>query len=409
MNFRRFLHRSSTLLLLITFWSHNSASYAQDNDFNPTAAVNAITDFGWDFYKQVRQENEGKNIFYSPASISTALTMVYVGAQGQTAEQMSQVLHLPEPGLAAMDFGHIFSRLPANENENGYTLSTANKLWVSEQLQLNPSFLQSMYENFRSEVEKSNFLAPSETAQKINSWVATNTNGKIPEIIDSSMITRDMVLFLANAVYFKGQWETAFKPQFTSKQPFYLDDAREKQVLVDTMERQGNIVYGENDKVKAVKLPFKGDVAMTIILPKDGTELVAVENKLSRGFLTNLSKDFYAAPVQIFLPKFTMRSSYDLRDYLSNLGMPLAFSDGADFSGIAAGERLRISHAIHKGFVAVDEQGAEAAAATGIGVSRTSVSVPVEFRVDRPFIFVIHTKDNLPLFIGRIVNPTISE
>lgn len=406
MNYRRFLRKSSMLLLLVSLWSHNSATYAQENDVDPSSTTMAIADFGWDFYQKVRG-NEGENVFYSPASISTALTMIYVGARGSTAEEMSRVLHLPlDQGLAAMDFGPVLRQLQASENVDGYKLSTANRVWVSEQLQLNPSYLQSMKQNFQSGVEATNFLDPAQTAQTINSWVAANTNNKITEIVESSMISRDMLLFLANAIYFKGNWETRFNRNETAKQPFYLDTARLRSVEADTMHRRGKVAYGENTEVQAIKLPFKGDIAMTIILPKQAVSLESVEAKLSRPYFAKLTQGLFQRNVMVYLPKFTIHSSYDLRDTLSAMGMSQAFSNNADFSGISSQEFLKISHAIHKGFVMVNEEGAEAAAVTGIGMSRTSVTVPFEFRVDRPFIFVIHAKDDLPLFVGRIADPT---
>jgi serpin B len=375
-------------------------------------AERSVNDFAWDLYAELsRSSKADENVFFSPVSVSAAFSMLYAGAAGSTAEELSNVLRFPRDTAATAEaFGSLLSALQASDQDQDYKLAIANKMWGQEGLDFVPSYLKTLRDVLHSDLDNLDFKNVEHSMKVINGWASDNTNGKIPRIVNQDFFQGELLMVLANAVYFKGTWETEFDKQLTEKNSFYLGTDG-KNVEAEFMFRHGkNISYGEDDSVQAVHLPYRGkSIYMTVILPKEGKGLDTVEKQLSPDYLQTLIRSSYRQPVNLFLPKFKSETSYLLHENLQNMGLSLTFSNAANFSGIRSEADIKVSQAIHKAFVEVNEEGTEAAAVTVIGGVRTTSVRPEPqpklFRADRPFIYVIRTAEGAPLFIGRLSNP----
>lgn len=371
------------------------------------------TAFALDLYGALRG-TEG-NLFYSPYSISTALAMTYAGAKGDTADQMADVLHFTLPAdrlhLAENALSLDLSGRPqqaAPDVKNPFELSIANALWGQMDYIFLPEFLDLLAQNYGAGIRVVDFAASPENArQEINRWVSDQTKERIKDLIPQGVLNEMTRLVLSNAIYFKGGWLHQFKKSATEQKPFYLLDG--SSINVDMMHQSERLGYSLQDDYKAVELPYEGGgLSMLVILPDEG-RFAEVEENLNPEMLGALQDTMKFGEVDLSLPKFKFESSFTLKEPLSALGMADAFDrDKADFSGMDGRRDLFISAVLHKAFVAVDENGTEAAAATAVVMELMSAmpEEPVQFRVERPFIFLI--RDNQTgsvLFLGRVLNP----
>jgi len=376
---------------------------ADDTDTQRLAA--GMNKFGFDFYGKLRATDG--NIFFSPYSIDSALLMVYTGAAGDTAAELAATLHLPKDMTAAQTnaaVASIMASLASDDREiQGYELSVANSLWGQQGYPWLPTFLDTLAGLYAAKLHELDFVHnPEPSRQQINDWVARQTHDKIKDLIPGGAITDQTRLVLANAIYMKAKWTFPFKKEATSKQAFHL--AADKAVDVDTMHQTAHFAYGESVDWQALEMPYVGgDLAMLVILPRDASKLADVEKSLDNESLDKMRKDLKPTKVAISLPKFTIKQSLDLTATLRALKIEAAFSGNADFSGMDGHRDLFISAAVHKAFVAVDEAGTEAAAATAMEMpAREPV---VEFVADHPFVTVIyHRSSGVILFIGRVAN-----
>jgi serpin B len=367
--------------------------------------------FAFDLYQALRDEQG--NLFYSPLSISTALAMIYAGARGETERQMAQTLHfvLPQdqlhPAFNALDL-KLNRRDWDSDEEETFTLAVANSLWGQIDFQYSPAYLDLIAENYGAGLRLVDFTqeAHREGARlAINAWVSDQTQGKIEDLIQEGMLTELTRLVLANAIYFKAEWERPFL-NGTKDGKFRLLNG--DQITVQMMSRRAETNYTEGEGYQAVELPYKGgDVQMLVLLPDQG-EFEAFERSLNEELVQETLQRLARTDVKLFMPRFAYESSFSLADTLAGMGMPDPFDETrADFSGITVNPtpRLFIKHVLHKAFVAVDEMGTEAAAATA--EIAEIVSMPVTVEVDRPFIFVIVDRENdIILFLGRVLDPT---
>lgn len=363
--------------------------------------------FAFDLYQHLR-EDKG-NLFFSPASISTALAMTYAGAGGPTKTEMAQVLHfdLAEERLHG-GFGTLGEIL--NSAEKGYRLSMANRLWGAKTYPFRPEFLKTTREQYGAELAQLDFARTEEARQTINAWVEEQTNGRIEDLIPSGVLDAMTRLVLTNAVYFKGAWDEEFSKRATQDAPFRL--SRDRQVKVPTMRQTDRFGYAETDDLQLLELPYEGhDLSMVIVLPKSVDGLPDLETKLTAESVQKWMSGLRRRDVRVFLPRFKLTSQFELADVLRAMGMPLAFSERADFSGMSTVESLMLSQVVHKAFVDVSEEGTEAAAATAVVVAPTAAPAgdrdePVVFRADHPFVFLIRdNRTGAVLFVGRVVNP----
>ncbi len=371
---------------------------------NVQKVAQSTNEFAFALYKHLRSGDN--NLFFSPASISTALAMSYAGAEGQTKQQMAQVLHfdLKESQLEE-GFGMLAEIL--NSGEKGYQLNMANRLWGQKTYPFRPEFLTITKKVYGAELAQVNFAEGEKVRQEINAWVEKQTNGKIENLIPPGVLDAMTRLVLTNAIYFKGTWAEEFSKQATEEAPFHL--SANKQTQVPMMRQTEKFPYTETDKLQVLELPYGGDdLSMIVLLPKQNDGLAEVENKLTAQNLQEWTKNLRKRQAHVFLPKFTLTSEFRLADVLRAMGMTLAFSGQADFSGISSAEGLTISEVVHKAYVDVNEEGTEAAAATGVVIMATAArpQEPVTFRADHPFAFLIRdNRTGTVLFLGRMVNP----
>jgi serpin B len=363
--------------------------------------------FALALYAKLRTENKG-NVFLSPYSISTALAMTYAGAKGKTAAEIAEVLHftVPQEQLAPA-FAALAAKLHGDVEKEGYQLRIANRLWGQKGYHFLPAFLQVTRDDYGAELAQLDFVGNAEAARRtINTWVEEQTAEKIKDLIAPGVLGRDTALVLTNAIYFNGDWAGKFDKTLTRDAPFLLTP--EEKVGVPMMRQRGEFAYGVVDNVQILELPYAGKkLSMVVLLPKEVDGLSDLEKKLSVDTLKTWTSRLNVPTVDIVLPKFKTTSSFRLEKVLGSMGMGLAFSGDADFSGMNGKRELSISAVIHKAFVDVSERGTEAAAATAVVMARAArpQKIPT-FRADHPFLFLI--RDNRTgsiLFLGRMTNP----
>jgi serpin B len=366
--------------------------------------------FAFDLYRAVRTEDG--NLFYSPYSISLALAMTYAGARNQTEKQMAETLHftLPQgrlhPAFDMLDLELASRGQEAGQSGKGFQLSLANSIWGRTGYSFLPDYLDVLAENYGAGMRLLDFQnAPEASRIRINNWVSCNTEGKIEDLLPQGAITPDTRLVLTNAIYFKAAWQSPFNKDSTHDDTFNRLDG--SQISVPMMEQRGIFGYAGDNGYQAVELPYKGDeISMVLVLPPAG-RFQAFENALDIKQVISIFSALQPKNAHVIIPRFAYASTFSLKDTLAGMGMPLAFSDRADFSGMNGTGDLKITDVFHKAFVTVDEAGTEAGAATGVIVGPTAIpGGEVEIRLDRPFIFMIRDlKTGTLLFIGRVLDP----
>jgi serpin B len=404
------------LIAVAGVWAtENPADSAETGEKLITAGNNA---FALELYAKLRAEQG--NLFLSPYSISTALAMTYDGARGQTASQIAQVLHFStstdkKAGPPAMDrgqFGSAFGRIIKDLNKKGqkgaYTLTVANALWGQKGYGFRKEFIKSVETNYDGRLSEVDFITAAEAARKtINTWVEKQTKDKIKNLIPQGMLDSMTRLVLTNAIYFKGNWARQFKKDQTKDAPFTLADG--SKIQAPMMNQTAEFRYMETETFQGLELPYvKDELSMIILLPKAVDGLDELEESLTVENLSQWLGKLFRREVVVSVPKFKATSQFSLASTLALMGMKDAFTSAADFSGMDGKKDLFISAVIHKAYVDVNEEGTEAAAATGVTMRLTSLGpneTPV-FRADHSFVFLI--RDNQTggiLFLGRLMNP----
>jgi len=366
--------------------------------------------FAFDLYGRLAGEQDG-NLFFSPYSVSTALAMTYAGARGNTEAEMADTLHftLSQDRLHPA-FGSIISDLNDSQRE-GYQLNVANRLWGQQGYGFLAEYLDVTRQHYGAELAQLDFIGETEQSRlTINHWVEEQTQQKITNLIPSGALSPWTRLVLTNAIYFKGDWKYQFAPELTQGASFQA--APGEQLSVQMMHQQRRLNYAALPTFQMLEMPYTGeDLSMLALLPNEPDGLAELESWLTAERLDQSIDQLFASTVSVFLPKFEMTSQFGLTPVLASMGMPEAFNAGAaDFSGMSGERDLFISSVIHKAFVEVNEEGTEAAAATGVVVGTTSVPpLPELFRADHPFLFLI--RDNRTesiLFLGRVTHPETS-
>src|SRR5262245_48176460 len=366
--------------------------------------------FAVDLYGRLRSEQAG-NLFLSPQSISTALAMTYAGARGDTAAQMARTLHLSLPqDQVSTAYAALLKTLDPGGSDRGYRLSIANRLWGQRGEPFLDDFLTVMRRDYGAELGVVDFKTNAAGARdEINAWVLAQTADKIRDLIPAGVLNPDTRLVLANAIYFHGDWAKQFAKDATSDQPFHVAPRRDVKVRLMFAKARVGFAAHADDGLKVAELPYKGDdVSMVVLLPDAVDGLPKLESKLTLDNVTRWTSGLRRQDVLVYLPRFSVESSFGLAPTLSSMGMTLPFSDRADFSGMNGKRDLSISAVVHKARVDVDEQGTEAAAATGVvvGVTAARPQQPPTFRADHPFLFLIrHNPTGTILFMGRVVDP----
>ena len=403
----------------------------------PNKFVTAANEFGVHLYQTIKETRDGENMFFSPLGISTAMAMTHLGARGDTAKQIAEVfrfnkidgdqLHqtvkkmddaLFRP-LQETDEGSLLDLRPKRLPRHHF-LSTANRLYANSGFPLLQSFLDDISRFYDSGIEAvDDFTSPS-AIKSINDWVSERTEGKINNLLDVGMLDPLTQLVLVNSMYFKGKWDATFKKIRTTQYLFKISGSI-KRISTKFMRREGHHCYvSDTDlRCKILALPFDYgiNVGMMIALPDEVDGLPDLESKLSFEVINNWIAECRVRRVNVFLPKFTIKTQLDLKKALQSMGISDAFDGSrADFSGITGTRDLGLSALIHKTFVDVNEEGCEAAAVSVEPLILISgdlckvirpASKPVEFRADHPFLFILlHWPTNAIIFIGRLVDPS---
>jgi len=350
-----------------------------------------------------------ENLCFSPLSLTLALSMTLNGAEGETYDAIAQSLGYTEQKLNTVNAqAQALSRLmrPADE---AITLHTANGLWVQQGFSLKPDFLRTLLTYYGTRVETVDFSTPKVVARAINTWVKEQTQGRIEELFQADAFDARTRLALVNTLYFEGKWQYPFPKDATSNMPFYLENGKPKQVAM--MRLSAQLPYYKGEGFEAIGLPYgTGDYCFYLFLPNKGRSVADLRQRLTPNNWTQWLAAFRTAYGSLQMPRFKVEAKYDLQPPLSALGMAIAFDpDRADFSRIADGtpERLFLQKALQKTVIEVNEEGAKAAAATGIAVGVTAVPMPqFDLVVDRPFLFaIVHQPTGTVLFLGIVRSP----
>ncbi len=369
--------------------------------------ASAQNGLGLKLFSQLTAGGTADNVFISPTSIAFALAMTWNGAAGETREAMSRTLELKGLSLDQVNQAGLALKNALQQADPAVQLSIANSLWAGKGLEFKPDFLDRNRQFFKAEVATLNFADPGAVAT-INDWVRRNTAGKIQKIIDR--IDSNSILFLINAIYFKGKWTDKFKKELTTQKPF--TPAGGAAIQVPMMTQSGTYQYFETTDFQAISLPYgKKRWTMRIFLPSPGRSLPYFLKNLTPSNWDTWMAAFRKRDGDILLPRFRIEYEKELNEALKAMGMEAAFDRSrADFSSmIQTSERAYINQVKHKTFVEVNEEGTEAAASTSVGVSVTSMPLPqARFRmvVDRPFFCAIRDdQTGAVLFLGAINNP----
>ncbi|XP_063779106.1 serpin B6-like isoform X2 [Pseudophryne corroboree] len=368
--------------------------------------------FAMDLFKMLTGNNKS-NVFFSPISISSALAMVLLGAKGQTAAQMSKVLHFDKTKDVHASFQSLISEI--NKPGTDYLLRTANRLYGEKSFTFLCEFLGSIKKHYHADLQSVDFAENSEEGRKeINNWVEQKTEGKIQDLLPSGSVDALTRLVLVNAIYFKGNWANQFNKEHTHEMPFRLNKNETKPVQMMYKKAKYPMTYVGEMSTKVIELPYENnELSMVILLPDDiqdgsnGLEKLEKELTYNKFLEWTNPERMDITEMELSVPKFKLKDNYDLKSVLSDMGMPDAFDQSqSDFSGMSTNNDLVLSKVVHQSFVDVNEEGTEAAAATaGIMMMRCMMIVP-KIVCDHPFLFFItHAQTRCILFCGRFTSP----
>jgi len=426
--FKRFCSQSGLLIILSILLTCNCQSAIgaelissnKQRDAMPSISetefqsqIDGNSQFAFDLYSRLKDVEEG-NIFFSPFSISTALAMTYEGARGNTETQMTDVLHYINPKASThkafnrLDLS-LSEQMKSKKGDAAFKLETANSIWAQRDYRWLPEFLDAMKINYGAGIYSVDFQNETEKSRlEINKWVEDKTHDKIKELLKPGIITPLTYMVLVNAIYFYGKWMHEFDKKATQDDDFTKLDGSKTQIPF--MHQEAESSYMENELFQALEMSYKDcDLAMLVLLPPID-KFNELESKLDSAMLKDVIDNLQENQVRVTFPKMKMENQFDLVKTLSEMGMPDAFAGGiADFSGMDGTKELFIMHVIHKAYVAIDEKGTEAAAATAVVMGKAMAPAPpqyIEFKADHPFIFLIRDrKTNCVLFAGRVLNP----
>ncbi|GAA6077131.1 alpha-1-antitrypsin homolog isoform X1 [Tachysurus ichikawai] len=361
-------------------------------------------DFAFSLYNKLSNQADakGKNIFFSPLSISMALSMLALGAKGETHSQIFSTLgysSLTEDQVNEA-YEHLLHML--NHSQEAMLLETGGGLAVREGFKPADKFLKDLQHIYHAEAFTVDFSKPDIAVQEVNKFIAKKTKDTIIDMV--KILNQDTIMVLINYIYFRGKWEKPFEVDHTHKADFHVDE--NTKVTVDMMKRTGryDIYHDVSNFTSVIKVPYKGNTSMIIVLPDEG-KMEEVDKHLSKEDLKYWNDKLFRSSVDLYMPKFSISASSCLGDTLTDMGIVDAFSDNADFSGMSENTKLKVSKVLHQAVLKVDEKGTEASAATTIEIM--PMSLPDTINLNRPFlVFIVEESTKSILFMGRITNPT---
>lgn len=372
-----------------------------------------IAELSVNMYNHLRSTGEDENILFSPLSIALAMGMMELGAQGSTLREIHHSM-----GYDSLKNGEEFSFLKdfsdmVTADESQYVMKIANSLFVQNGFHVNEEFLQMLKKYFNAEVNHVDFSQNIAVANHINRWVENSTNNLLKDLVSPRDFDAVTHLALINAVYFKGNWKSQFRPENTRTFSFTKDD--ESEVQIPMMYQQGEFYYGEfsdgsNEAggiYQVLEIPYEGEeISMMLVLSRQEVPLASLEPLVKPQLIDEWANSVKKQKVEVYLPRFTVEQEIDLKDILKSLGVTEVFIKNANLTSLSDNKELFLSKAIHKSFIEVNEEGSEAAAASGmIAISRMAVLYP-QVIVDHPFFFLIRNKRaGTILFMGRVMHP----
>lgn len=379
----------------------------QHSNANASGIANGINNFTFKTYSVL--SNESGNLFFSPFSVSTALSMAAEGSGGKTLEEMRNVLGLSDNSSANhAGFENLLNSL--NAKNAGYNLSIADAIWIEKTFSVKQEFSSALSTYYYSLAQQADFVNNAgKERTNINNWVAGKTNNKILDLIPQGGVDSYTRMVIVDAIYFKGNWAQQFDKNDTQTATFFVLQSKNVSVPMMHLSKSENASYYSDNELKALEMDYQGDnLSMLILLPNQNYGLSEVEAGLSSAEISDIRSKLVHKSVQVWLPKFNMTKSEEMSGLLKELGMKSAFDPHvADFSAINSTEGLYISYVFHKAFINVNETGTEAAAATTVIVVGSAMEILPEFRADHPFLFFIMDKPTgAILFMGRVANPT---
>ncbi|XP_040840692.1 serpin B11 isoform X1 [Ochotona curzoniae] len=386
----------------------------------------AGVEFCLDVLKELNSNSAGDNVFFSPLSLLYALHMILLGAGGNSAEQIKKVLHFnhiaeaskseftdslecSQAGRTHSDFGVLISQI--NQLDSNYILSIANRLYGTKKMAFHQKYLTCSEKLYQTRLQTVDFeKSTEETRKKINAWVESRTNGKVTNLFGEGAIDPSSVLVLVNAVYFKGQWLSKFQARETVRAPFQL--AEGKSVLVEMMYQTGmfKLAVIERPQMQVLELPYVNNrLSMLVLLPTGTTKLEQIAKQLNVRTFEKWTgpSNMVEREVEVHLPRFKLDVQYELNSLLKSLGMTDIFNkDKADLSGMSSAKGLYLSKVIHKSYVDVNEEGTEAAAATGANIAVKRLPIRYQFTANKPFLFLIRDNPSkMIVFCGKFASP----
>ncbi|XP_009934773.2 ovalbumin [Opisthocomus hoazin] len=380
----------------------------------------ASTEFCFDVFKELKFQHVDENIFYSPLTIISALSMVYLGARENTRAQIDKVVHFDK--IAGFEetvesqcgtsvsvhtsLKDMFAQI--TKPSDNYSLSFASRLYAEETYPILPEYLQCVKELYKGGLETISFQTAADQARDlINSWVESQTNGMIKNILQPSSVGPQTEMILVNAIYFKGMWQKAFKDEDTQEVPFRMTEQQSKPVQMMYQTGSFKVAVVASEKMKILALPYaSGQLSLLVMLPDDVSGLKQLESAITSEKLIEWTSPsmMEERKIKVYLPRLKIEEKYNLTSVLMALGITDLFSPSANLSGISSAESLKMSQAVHEAFVEIYEAGSEVVGSTGAGMEDSSDSE--EFRVDHPFLFFIkHNPTNSILFFGRCFSP----
>lgn len=389
--------------LLLLFLTLSVATWSQAQQVQQS-----ISEFAFDMYRQISGEQDD-NVVFSPFSISSAMGMVALGSRGETRQQIGQVFHFkPDNPLDHWQLGSLQKEIAALSNDSNQ-ICIANRVYLEKTYKIKRKYRKALRANYFAKIYSTDFISsPEPSRQLINKIIEADTKNLIQNLLPSGSILSDTRMVLTNAIYFKGKWKYAFNPDLTNDRNFTLSNG--DKIKCPTMRVKAAFKTYEASNYRALQMDYQGSqLSMLILLPNADVPMKEFEKLLDYSLLqTTIDGLASKGKVQLYLPKFLIQSeSISLKDQLAEMGMPLAFSNMADFSGITAHNDLKIGNVFHKAFIEVSEEGTTAAAATAVSmVMKTAIGPQNIFDVNRPFVYIL--TDNAKrtiLFMGKVEHP----
>lgn len=371
--------------------------------------VSSQNELGFDWMQHLEKDKNG-NAFISPTSLFMALAMTYNGADGVTKDEMAKVLHVDGLNINELNKANASLMSMLHNHSNKVQLNVANSIWLNNDYHFQNVFSKNNQDYFNAKIEEMDVMNPDSPA-KINDWVEKATNNKIKNLVDDPL-SSDLIAYLINAVYFKGNWQYEFDSKDTEKKTFHLEDESTKRIPLMKLSRE--LDYMENESFQAVSLPYgKGEMSMVVFLPKENIRLNEFEKTLTAENWMKWRSELMPGKGTILLPKFKLEYEVLLNETLKQLGMKSAFISDANFSKmIKETDPIHISKVKQKTYIDVNEKGTEAAAATSVQITKSAAPIgkPFQMEVNRPFFFtIVDNSTGAILFMGSISDPVEGE